>query len=113
MDPACTSDTEEDSAGDLYRMHLPWRSQKLTEFAHKLDLATVERLRKEKGPRIVHRAKLLELHRRNPISSSKVSPVPIGLPQCCYDPAFLHSRPKVAQDILNCSQEDPLEFPSI
>ncbi|POW19233.1 hypothetical protein PSHT_04941 [Puccinia striiformis] len=61
MNPACTSDTEEEDAGNLYRMHVPWRSQELSQFARKLDEATVERLRKEKGDRYVKRAKLLEL----------------------------------------------------
>ncbi|KNE94557.1 hypothetical protein PSTG_12108 [Puccinia striiformis f. sp. tritici PST-78] len=61
MNPACTSDTEEEDAGNFYRMHVPWRSQELSQFARKLDEATVERLRKEKGDRYVKRAKLLEL----------------------------------------------------
>ncbi|POW09077.1 hypothetical protein PSHT_09310 [Puccinia striiformis] len=86
MNPASTSDTEEDDAGNLYRMHVPWRSQELTQFAHKLDEATVERLRKQKGVRYVQRAKLLELRRRNPVNTPRVVPVPVSFPQNCYSP---------------------------
>ncbi|POV94157.1 hypothetical protein PSHT_16395 [Puccinia striiformis] len=112
MDPACTSDTEEDDAGNLYRMHVPWRSQELSQFARKLDEATVERLRKEKGPRYVKRAKLLELRRRDPINLPKTVPVPIGFPQNCYSPVFIQSRGQVAQHVLN-TQTEPCEIPAI
>ncbi|KNF02439.1 hypothetical protein PSTG_04345 [Puccinia striiformis f. sp. tritici PST-78] len=112
MNPACTSDTEEDDAGNLYRMHVPWRSQELSQFAHKLDEATVERLRKEKGPRYVKRAKLLELRRRDPINIPETVPVPIGFPQNCYSPVFIQSRGQVAQHVLN-TQNEPCEIPAI
>ncbi|OAV87095.1 hypothetical protein PTTG_29577 [Puccinia triticina 1-1 BBBD Race 1] len=112
LDPACTSDTEEDDEGNLYGMHLPWRSQELTQFAHKLDVATVERLRKGKGTQYVNRVKLLELRQRDPINTSFVVPVPICLPCNCYTPTFLQSRGHVAQQVLN-TQEEPCEFPAI
>ncbi|KNZ44367.1 hypothetical protein VP01_9231g1, partial [Puccinia sorghi] len=51
MDPACTSDTEEDGHGKLLYTHLSWKSQEFTNFAHNLDVATIERLREEKGAR--------------------------------------------------------------
>ncbi|KAI9616323.1 hypothetical protein KEM48_005239 [Puccinia striiformis f. sp. tritici PST-130] len=112
MNPAATSDTEEDDAGNLYRMHVPWRSQELTQFAHKLDEATVERLRKQKGVRYVQRAKLLELRRRDPINIPRVVPVPVSFPQNCYSPIFLQSRGQVAQGVLN-AENQPCEFPAI
>ncbi|KNZ59372.1 uncharacterized protein VP01_1748g10 [Puccinia sorghi] len=58
------------NAGELHRMHLPWLCQEFTEFAHKLDLATINCLRKEKGPHYVKRTKLLELRRIPPIKTS-------------------------------------------
>mgnify|MGYP006955638128 CR=1 FL=1 len=112
MDPACTSDTEEDEAGNLHRMHVPWRSQEMTQFAHKLDEATVDRLRKEKGVQYVQRAKLLELRRRDPIHTPEVVPVPIGLPQNCYTPIFLQSRGQVSHEVLHTDNQ-PCEFPAI
>ncbi|KAA1088545.1 hypothetical protein PGTUg99_001130 [Puccinia graminis f. sp. tritici] len=112
MDPACTSDTEEDDAGNLYRLHVPWRSQELTQFAHKLDEATVERLREQKGARYVQKAKLLELRRRNPINVPQHVRVPIGLPQNCYAPIYVQSRGQVAQEVLN-THNPPCEFPAI
>lgn len=112
MDPACTSDTEEDDSGDLYCMHLPWCSPELTDFAHKLDNATVERLCKAKGAWHIQKAKLLELCRRNPVNTSQVLTVPIGFSRNCYSPTFLQSRSKVAQEVLNY-QDEPLEFPLI
>ncbi|KAA1072740.1 hypothetical protein PGTUg99_025207 [Puccinia graminis f. sp. tritici] len=112
MDPACTSDTEEDDAGNLYRLHVPWRSQELTQFAHKLDEATVERLREQKGARYVQKAKLLELRRRNPINVPQHVRVPIGLPQNCYTPIYVQSRGQVAQEVLN-THNPPCEFPAI
>ncbi|POW14034.1 hypothetical protein PSTT_03267 [Puccinia striiformis] len=99
-------------AGNLYRMHVPWRSQELSQFARKLDEATVERLRKEKGPRYVKRAKLLELRRRDPINIPETVPVPIGFPQNCYAPLFIQSRGEVAQHVLN-TQNEPCEIPAI
>ncbi|KNZ63792.1 uncharacterized protein VP01_10g1 [Puccinia sorghi] len=44
MHADCTSNTEENNAGKLHCMHLPRRSQECTEFAHKLDLATIDYL---------------------------------------------------------------------
>ena len=112
MDADCTSDTEENNAGELHRMHLPWRSQEFTEFAHKLDLATIDCLRKEKGSRYVQRTKLLELRRLPPINTSEDLPVPIGLPRNCYNLVYLQTKSKIAQGVLNTHTE-PLEFPSI
>ncbi|POV96516.1 hypothetical protein PSTT_15598, partial [Puccinia striiformis] len=112
MNPACTSDTEEDDEGNLYRMHVPWRSPELTQLAHKLDKATVERLRKEKGSRYVQRTKLLELRRRDPINIPRVVTVPIGFPHNFYARIFLQSRGQVAQQVLN-TQVEPFEFPAI
>ncbi|POV98141.1 hypothetical protein PSHT_14190 [Puccinia striiformis] len=112
MNPACTSDTEEDDEGNLYRMHVPWRSPELTQLAHKLDEATVERLRKEKGSRYVQRTKLLELCRRDPINIPRVVTVPIGFPHNFYARIFLQSRGQIAQQVLN-TQVEPFEFPAI
>ncbi|KNE91459.1 hypothetical protein PSTG_15117 [Puccinia striiformis f. sp. tritici PST-78] len=112
MNPACTSDTEEDNEGNLYRMHVPWRSPELTQLAHKLDEATVERLHKEKGSRYVQRTKLLELRRRDPINIPQVVTVPISFPHNFYARIFLQSRGQVAQQVLN-TQVEPFEFPAI
>ncbi|KAA1098614.1 hypothetical protein PGTUg99_000301 [Puccinia graminis f. sp. tritici] len=100
------------NAGNLYRLHVPWRSQELTQFAHKLDEATVERLREQKGARYVQKAKLLELRRRNPINVPQHVRVPIGLPQNCYAPIYVQSRGQVAQEVLN-THNPPCEFPAI
>ncbi|OAV87421.1 hypothetical protein PTTG_03318 [Puccinia triticina 1-1 BBBD Race 1] len=111
MDADCTSDTEEDDLGNLYRINVPWRSQEFTQFAHNLDNATIDRLRREKGARYIQKTKLLELRRRPAINTSQAPRVPIGLPRNCYNPVFLQSRPEVAQEVLNT--QEPLEFPSI
>ena len=101
MDADCTSYTEENNAGELHCMHLPWCSQEFTEFAHKLDLATIDCLRKEKGSRYVQRTKLLELHQLPPINTSEDLPFPIGLPRNCYNLVFLQIKSRVAQGVLH------------
>lgn len=112
MDPGCTSNTEEDNQGRLLCMHLPWRSQELSNFFQNLDKATVERIRKEKGAQYVQRSKMLELRRQPAIKTSKLYTVPAGLPPNCYNPHFLESKPKVAQDVLK-SHHKSVELPSI
>jgi len=112
MDPMCTSDTEEGNQGVLRRMHLPWRSQELTNFCQELDQATVDRLRKEKGAQYFQRTKLLELRRQPAINTSKTYSVPAGLPPNCYNPLYLESKPKIAQDVLKAHIKS-IEFPSI
>ncbi|KNZ63352.1 uncharacterized protein VP01_11562g1, partial [Puccinia sorghi] len=83
MDPACTSNTEEDGHGKLLRTHLSWRSQEFTNFAHNLDVATIEQLCKEKGVQYVQRNKLLELRLLETITTSVKPPVPIKF---CQEP---------------------------
>ncbi|KNZ44563.1 uncharacterized protein VP01_9030g2, partial [Puccinia sorghi] len=83
-----------------------------TNFAHNLDVATIEQLREEKGARYVQRNKLLELRRRDTITTSVKLPVPIVLPQNCYDPIYLQSRENVAKTLVQI-QDRALEFPSI
>ena len=93
-------------------MHIPWRSSQFAEFAHNLDIATVERLRKQKGARYIKANKLLELRRKPALNTSLDPFVPGGLPRNCYDPTFLQSKSPVALELLNV-QEELIEFPIV
>lgn len=111
-DPACTLETKEDEDGNLHRMHIPWRSKEMTNFSHHLDLLTIKRLRHERGPHYVQRAKLLELRRKNAINTLVNPPLPKSLPCNCYDPLFLQSQSEVTIHVLKVKKQ-PIPFPQL